>query len=486
MGFNSNVSARAQGPSIVSRAEWGSPEPDRSEWSPEYAKLNRVIIHHTAVIPGTDSAAAVRAIWQYHAKSLGWGDIGYNYLVDQSGRIYQGRYFDQSYAETNNVDVVAGHAYGNNVGTSGIAALGDFDGNMSPTANLIHSMGEMSAYKLGPYGLNPANGDTYGGNLLGHRDVLQTACPGRNLYANLPTIRSVGSALHQRYLTPKFAWQYMNQYSFRDSARTQPIDVNTEPVVQGQKIYLSVHAKNIGSEKWIQGSQSTPIRIGASNPYDRVSSVCSTSWYNCSRPAEIAEPSVAPGQVGSFNFEVSIPPNYSNEDKTVKEYFNLLAEGNTWMNNVGLYWPFTIKKSLSWEIVAQRSYTDPSRTQSIDLTKTALQPGQKVYMALDARNTGSNVWEVGASDPIRLGTSNNRDRQSSFCTQNNWISCSRPSALKANVSSGQVGTFEFEITAPENRTNNTITTREYFSLLKENVYWMNDPGMYWTIKVLPS
>jgi hypothetical protein len=119
--FDNKALARRSGPPINSRLVWGSPEAYGSpRWEPEYRPLSRVVVHHTAVVPGSDSSAAVRAIWQYHANTLGWGDIGYNYLVDQSGNIFQGR-FDGNYAEANNVDV--GEAiYGNNYGTGGISA----------------------------------------------------------------------------------------------------------------------------------------------------------------------------------------------------------------------------------------------------------------------------------------------------------------------------------------------------------------------------
>ena len=84
---------------ITSRAAWGSPDPygdkyrgtDR-HWTPSYSPVSQVFVHHT-VTPTyvSDASAQVRAIWEFHTHTRGWGDIGYNYLIDQNGGIYQGR-----------------------------------------------------------------------------------------------------------------------------------------------------------------------------------------------------------------------------------------------------------------------------------------------------------------------------------------------------------------------------------------------------------
>ena len=55
-------------------------------------KIKKIIIHHTATSKIDDPEASVRAIYYYHAVSRGWGDIGYNYIVDQNGKVYEGRY----------------------------------------------------------------------------------------------------------------------------------------------------------------------------------------------------------------------------------------------------------------------------------------------------------------------------------------------------------------------------------------------------------
>lgn len=482
-----SATARPAGPPINSRLVWGSPEPyDSPRWTPEYEPLNRVVVHHTATTPEADSSAAVRAIWYYHANNLAWGDIGYNYLVDQAGNIFQGRYFDGNYAEANNVDVVGGHAYDNNRGTTGIAALGDFT-NTAPTASLVHSIGEVAAYKGGPYDLNPAEGTTFGGNLLGHRDLLSTSCPGANLYAQIQTIRNVANALFPRYRVAQYSWQYVTQFVYSDPARQIPVDPYSNPLVTGRKLYLTVEARNTGSKKWYRDG-ANPVRLGTSNPRDRLSTFCDeSSWLSCGRAANLAEPIVAPGQVGSFQFAVIIPANNNvGSDVTLKEYFTPLAEGVTWFNDPGLYWGFTVAKPYAWQYVNQYAYTDAAHLNPIDLNNTQVNSGQRIYLSVVARNVGSKAWTSAAPNPVRLGTSNPRDRTSAFYDSSSWLGASRTvNIAPASVAPGETGTFDFSIVIPPNNTGAEKQYKEYFSPLSEGVVWFNDPGQYWLIKVAP-
>lgn len=206
VGLINTAQAHSDDPRIISRAEWGAPEPNSSDrWTPEYRKLEHVIVHHTAVASQGDSAASVRAIWYYHANSLAWGDIGYNYLVDTSGNIFEGRYSNKEYAEKNSVDVVGGHAYSYNYGSSGIAALGDFT-NTQPTSSMLNSIGALAAYKLYRYGVSP--NDWRGGIpvIVGHRDVIQTSCPG-TIHNHLATLRSIASTEYNHYSSRPFVPQ---------------------------------------------------------------------------------------------------------------------------------------------------------------------------------------------------------------------------------------------------------------------------------------
>jgi len=140
----------------------------------------------------------------------------------------------------------------------------------------------------------------------------------------------------------------------------------------------------------------------------------------------------------------------------------------------------TLTPSYNWQLTQQYAYTDNSKTTQVDLT--TLTPGQRVYIGFAAVNTGNTTWTNTGNNPIRVGTSNARDRNSSFCDPS-WYGCNRPSSLTApaSVAPGETGTFEFWYKAP----SYSGTYNEHFSLLAEGAAWMNDPGMNFYTKVMP-
>src|SRR5207253_11363596 len=84
-------SEQLRAPRIISRSEWGADQREL-RWTPAYAPVRKFALHHMATADGgATPAAALRAIYHYHAVSLDWGDIGYNYVVDRAGNIYEGR-----------------------------------------------------------------------------------------------------------------------------------------------------------------------------------------------------------------------------------------------------------------------------------------------------------------------------------------------------------------------------------------------------------
>ena len=173
-------------PHVITRNEWGCPEGENSpRWPLGYARVSHVIIHHT-VTPNddTDWAARVRAIWYYHANTRGWGDIGYNFVVDPLGNVYEGR--------AGGEDVVGGHAHDYNYGTMGIGCLGTYSSSPVP-APLQESVEALITWKASQRGIDPLgssfNSHKVYDHIAGHRDVGQTSCPGNVLYGLIPTIR---------------------------------------------------------------------------------------------------------------------------------------------------------------------------------------------------------------------------------------------------------------------------------------------------------
>lgn len=148
--------------------------------------MQKIIIHHTATSNNTaDAAAAVRAIYYYHTIELGWGDIGYHYLIDQEGRVYQGR--------NGGDNVIAAHALNHNKGSLGVALLGTFT-DTSPSSKAQQALESFLLAKSVQHGIDPNGHSVFVGedvpNILGHRDVVRTTCPGVPVYESLSFLRN--------------------------------------------------------------------------------------------------------------------------------------------------------------------------------------------------------------------------------------------------------------------------------------------------------
>src|SRR5213078_869015 len=191
-------------PTIITRAEWGANEAIRRnrKKGPKVAdNVHIAIVHHTA---GTNSytrsqsAAIVRGIEIYHVKGNGWNDIGYNFLVDKYGQVFEGRYGGMTRP------VIGAHAQGFNVGSVGIAVIGDYQAaTVTPAARA--ALVSLLAWRLDlahvdPLGRvvrvstgnprYPAGTAVTLRTISGHRDTGPTSCPGSSLYAQLPAIRA--------------------------------------------------------------------------------------------------------------------------------------------------------------------------------------------------------------------------------------------------------------------------------------------------------
>ncbi len=191
-------------PPIIRRAEWGADESWRNG-DPKFAPIQKFILHHTVTVNDeTDPAGRVRAIYRHHTQGRGWADIGYNFVVDREGRVYEGR-FARTYSASETASgedsqgrgVIGAHAAGTNTGSVGIAVLGTY-GTTAPSPAAIDSIVRLIAWKAGPRGIDPRASDPYRRadgstvtfpNITGHSDVVATSCPGDAFRAQLPAIR---------------------------------------------------------------------------------------------------------------------------------------------------------------------------------------------------------------------------------------------------------------------------------------------------------
>ncbi|MFJ4232856.1 FG-GAP-like repeat-containing protein [Cellulosimicrobium cellulans] len=186
--------AGAPRPTIYSRAQWGANEAI-STWTPQIGKVAAATVHHTAGTNTYSSAqvpALIRGIYTYHTQSRGWGDIGYNFLVDKFGRVWEGRKGGVDRA------VIAAHASGVNSVAFGVSFLGNYDTASVPTV-AVDAAARVIAWKFGLHGVTAGSAVTIDGQRLqtvfGHREVGQTTCPGRYLFARMPELRTKVKAL---------------------------------------------------------------------------------------------------------------------------------------------------------------------------------------------------------------------------------------------------------------------------------------------------
>ncbi len=204
----SEVAGAAGAPSILTRASWGARPPTTTPSTT--ADLKVAVVHHT--VSGNSYTAAqvpqmLRSVQAYHQDAQGYTDIAYNFVVDRFGRIWEGRA-----GGTTNV-VLGGHSQGFNTGTVGVVALGDYR-TAGVTPSMFESMARVIAWKLALHRVDPRSSVpfTSGGSakypegttvtlrrVIGHGDVQATSCPGTNLIARLPALRTRVAALVPSY-----------------------------------------------------------------------------------------------------------------------------------------------------------------------------------------------------------------------------------------------------------------------------------------------
>ncbi len=198
--------AIANAPPIIPRLSWGADESIRRV-PPQYVSaIHFAVVHHTAGsndYTEAQSAAIVRGIELYHVEGNGWNDIGYNFLIDKYGQVFEGRYGGVDKA------VVGAHAMGFNAGSFGVSVLGDYT-SAGISAAAKASLEKLLAWKLDLAHIDPLSTLTWlsGGNprfptkvpvvlraIAGHRDTGYTDCPGNAFYAELPQIAKDVAAL---------------------------------------------------------------------------------------------------------------------------------------------------------------------------------------------------------------------------------------------------------------------------------------------------
>jgi len=201
--FGGDARAQTGEPQIIGREQWGASAcPPRA--TPEYGQVKLAFVHHTVSANDygpEDSAAMVLGICRYHRNSNGWNDIGYQFIVDKYGQIFEGRAggIDQA--------VVGAQAQGYNGQSTGISNLGTFSTTGQTEAGLS-ALARLLSWKLALHGVPPqgkvrvrsgggslnrypAGAEVELNAISGHRDADATACPGDGLYSQLSRLRAM-------------------------------------------------------------------------------------------------------------------------------------------------------------------------------------------------------------------------------------------------------------------------------------------------------
>lgn len=392
-GFETSTASRA---SVISRSGWGAndelnyyakgQEPDSGadidaddsndeiakvistengktlKWPYQYAKTIRtIVVHHTASTNDLNNPKqAIRNIQYYHAVNRGWGDIGYNYIIDQDGKIYEGRKGGEK--------VIGGHAVPVNKTSIGIAVLGNYEEQQVP-GKVIESLVKISSEKASIYGLNLTGKFNYKDKtynvLQGHKDNSATACPGANLYAALPSLRYIASngggvSIHSLNNKPL---AFLDANPLRDIVEMEAFDSET----------IEVKIKNVGKQTW---SKNTTFLRSAS--YDQYSDL------DISSVTKMNESTVAPGGNATFKIDVNsgLLPGY----KGLKFVASLNGEVQ---ESYPIYAPIFVEEpNLSFSV------------QSGDAENLKLNAGEKKTLKFKIKNTGDIDWNLNGYQTV--------------------------------------------------------------------------------------
>lgn len=176
-------------PSYCNRACWNTNGAYPAQTNPTLTTPTHIIVHHTGdgvVFPNsTNWQSKVRYYWDLHVNTNGWADIGYNWLIDRNGTIYEGR----------GNGIQGAHFSGQNSGTMGVALIGDFTME-TPSTNALTSLKNLIAWEAKDKNIDITTSSYHSSsqlnlnNISGHSDGGSTSCPGTNLYTLLPSIRT--------------------------------------------------------------------------------------------------------------------------------------------------------------------------------------------------------------------------------------------------------------------------------------------------------
>lgn len=426
---NYNVDANAEWESETTDVEivdtlYVDENGDKLLWPQEYPEeVEKIIIHHTATTENLDDPeVAIRAIYYYHAVSRGWGDIGYNFIVAPDGTIYEGR--------AGGDGVVAGHASGYNTGSVGIALLGNYEEEAIPE-DMMQGLTALIYEKAQLHDIDPDGTSEFRGevspNILGHRDVDSTACPGEHAYDYLPEVRSlVAKAVEQE-----------EQEGDEDYAYEEVTDRELVVLDPGDKAGISVKIENTGSKTW---TSSTYLLVEGEDESEDIISISKDSK---NRVASMKESSVKPGSTATFAFSAEATDEGGLAEFEMIPVFNGSEESEQFMA-LGFY--VDAPKSTKSSDESDSSSDDASVTEV--LTDLNFEAGETKVVGLKIKNTSKDTWSSTGDDAFTLAFSGE-----------NGLSAVFSRATFKSLGAGASTKVYFKVTAPDEAGTYTLEVR---------------------------
>lgn len=421
------------------------------KWPLQYSpNIKKIIVHHTGETDVTNSRPSdemVRAIYYYHTIVRGWGDIGYHYIIGKDGEIFEGK--------AGGDKIVGAHVYCNNIGTIGVSVMGNFE-NISVSTKQINGLKAILAKLTQKYNLEPDGNSMFHGkftpNILGHKDLAPTACPGRNLYSLLSEVR--------QDVARGFTYQFVetaNVTHNKDYDAEISKDVSILKLPPTHTKTLTFKFKNTGKQPW---NQDTWLHVALNNN--------TNAWADSIVPdkkfvaADMKEEEVKPGETA--NFEVTLNAGYKAGFYILE--FAPVVNNKYKLSKSALLQPIEIDEpNYSYTFVKAEHPPNPFYTQ------------QSAEASLQLKNTGNIVWRNYGENKIYLGTTGPQDRPSLFSSDGRRT---RLGYLKEReVKPGETGEFVMPMIAPERRG----IYKEGFAPVIEGIHWLEDKDMNFRIIV---
>lgn len=418
---------------VITRRVVANADGETLTWPLEYPeKVSKFIIHHTATSKNLENPKqAIRDIYYWHAMTRGWGDIGYNYIIDQQGNIYEGRYGGDG--------VVGAHAGRANIGSIGIAVLGNYEENEVPEP-VISSLSALMKAKASKYNLDTMGASMFRGemlpNVLGHRDVMSTTCPGSKLYELLSTIRALAKNAFTMAMIDKRRTGQNDQYNYDIAEDSGIFDMDG-----GMQKTMTLKIKNTGQLAW---DAQTYFMLSNSKSTQKYLASTNRIWKSTS-----AGKQVNPGETATF--QIPLIASHIGGFTTFEAF--PMIDGTT-----------KIEKYVSVPVQIKGSYYD-YKLININIPKKILRRGETMEVEIALENSGDTAWNRIGKNKVMIGTENPRDHIARILE--------KPSARLANltessVEPGEVGHFTVKVQAPVR----AGYYREYFAPVVEGITWM--------------